>query len=138
MVARSLRASSTSATRRIAPRQAIAASRFVLRTTTSVSQSRFLSFTTRQAKGILPDSDNPAPPNVQDHAVKPVPAELSDQEYHDLAEDFLHAIQDRLEEVAEKNDQVDVEYSVCSIPRLSQSCFLCSAWQLLQVKYKHL
>ncbi|PSR80061.1 hypothetical protein BD289DRAFT_374671 [Coniella lustricola] len=80
-------------------------------TATSVSQSRFLSFSSRQAKGILPDSDNPAPPIIEEDTVKPVLTELSDQEYHDLADEFLLAIQDRLEEVAEKNDQVDVEYA---------------------------
>ncbi|KAF3765759.1 Frataxin [Cryphonectria parasitica EP155] len=76
-----------------------------------LSTTRFLSATSSRPKGILPDTDDPEPPNVLDHAIKPVPAELSDEDYHDLADEYLEAIQDRLEEVAEANDQVDIEYS---------------------------
>lgn len=121
LVARGLRSSSPSlrATRlapRLAsvatPRPAVLAPTWTTATTTPAA-TRFHSATSSRSKGILPDSDDPSPPNVQESAVKAVPAELSDSEYHDLADEYLSIIQDRLEEVAERNDQIDVEYSVC-------------------------
>lgn len=75
--------------------------------------ARLLSTASSRSRGILPDTDDPSPPNVQESTVKAVPAELSDSDYHELADEYLSIIQDRLEEVAEKNDKVDVEYSVC-------------------------
>lgn len=113
LVTRSLRSSAISGPTRLAPRQAASSvphSRIVL--CSSWRSSRLLSTTSRQAKGILPDSDDPAPPNVEESTVKAVPAELTDEIYHQLSDDYLAIIQDRLEEVAEKNEQIDVEYSV--------------------------
>lgn len=122
MAARALRCSSLGKAR-LAPRRstavfspnAVAALSFSLR-------SRFLSTTPAFSKGILPDSDDPAPPNVQPSGVKAVPAELSDDEYHVLADDYMDTIYSRLEDVAEKNSEVDVEYSVRSALALALPC----------------
>lgn len=78
---------------------------------------QFFSTTQSQDKGILPDSDDPAPPNVQTSNMKAAPAALSDQDYHELADEYLGVIQDRLEEVAEHNEQIDVLYEVCTLHR---------------------
>lgn len=118
LVARGLRAPSARASR-LAPRQAALSRPLLASSWRSIaSQSRHLSASSSRAKGILPHTDDPAPPNVQTPAVKPVPAELSDEAYHELADEYLETIQDRLEEISEQNDQVDVEYSVKS-PRPS-------------------
>lgn len=78
---------------------------------------RYFSTTSSLFKGILPDSDDPSPPNVQSSTVKATPADLTDEQYHALSEEYMNTIYSRLEEVGEKNSQVDVEYSVCnSIP----------------------
>lgn len=125
LVARSLRSSSSSflRTTRLAPRRAFSVvipRAAVLASTwtptppptTPASARFFLSATSRRSKGILPDSDDPSPPNVLETTVKAVPAELTDSEYHDLADQYISIIQDRLEEVAERNDQIDFEYAV--------------------------
>lgn len=79
----------------------------------AAARSRFLSTTSDQRKGILPDSDNPTPPNVLENSPKPVPAELTDGEYHELADAYLEIVLAQLEAIAEKNETVEVEYSVC-------------------------
>lgn len=96
----------------VTPRAIVLTSTWTKTPTTPAAARFFLSATSSRSKGILPDSDDPSPPNVQESTVKAVPAELSDSEYHDLADEYLSVILDRLEEVAEKNDQVDFEYSV--------------------------
>lgn len=113
IVARGLRSSSLSATR-LAPRRSPTVFSPTAAVVALLPRSRFLSTTPSMHKGILPDSDDPAPPNVQPSSVKAVPAELSDDEYHELADEYMDTIFSRLEEVGEKNSEVDVEYSVCS------------------------
>lgn len=109
LAARSLRSTSMiNSAVRMAPRQSAAV---IVSPMLSV-RYRYLSTTSSLFKGILPDSDDPSPPNVQSSAVKPTPAELSNEQYHALSEEYMDTIYSRLEEVAEKNDQVDVEYSV--------------------------
>lgn len=118
LLSRGLRTSTTSTfpgTTRSAPRRTLTiSSRTILAPLTS--QSRFLSTTSSKYKGILPDSSDPTPPNVQDHAPKPVPAELTDEEYHELADEYLEVVLAQVEAMAEKNEAVEVEYSVCSCP----------------------
>lgn len=112
LVARSMRSSSLSAVR-LAPRRssnAVVSSNAIAAAVPL--RSRFLSTTASLPKGILPDSDDPSPPNVQTSAVKAVPAELSDEEYHALSDEYMDTICSRLEDIAEKNAEVDVEYSV--------------------------
>lgn len=110
LVTRALRFSNISANR-LAPRQALVTARKAVLTPVLL-RSRFLSTTPAQSRGILPDTDDPAPPNVQDNAPKAVPAELNDTEYHELADEYIDVILSRLEEVGEKDEGVDVEYAV--------------------------
>ncbi|KAK7748148.1 Mitochondrial matrix iron chaperone [Cytospora paraplurivora] len=77
----------------------------------AATRSRFLSMTSSQRKGILPDSENPSPPDVQEHTQQPAPAKLSDGEYHELADEYLEIVLAQLEQIADKNDSVEVEYS---------------------------
>lgn len=111
LVTRALRPAPTlrAAAARLAPPRAPVAA-FVA--PASRPAARLLSTASSRSRGILPHTDDPSPPNVQETTVKTVPAELSDSEYHELADEYLSIIQDRLEEVAEKNDKIDVEYSV--------------------------
>lgn len=108
LAARSLRSTAVPSASRVAPRLSAAV---FLNPALSIS-SRFLSTTPSMYKGILPDTDDPSPPNVLPTTVKPTPAEMSDEQYHALSEEYMDTIYSRLEEIGEKNDQVDVEYSV--------------------------
>ncbi|KAJ0124525.1 mitochondrial iron uptake protein [Diaporthe amygdali] len=111
IVARGLR-TSTTRTALFAPRRAVAAptSRALL-VPFFMTKSRFLSTTPSQTRGILPDSDDPAPPNVQDDGVKAIPADLTDGEYHEVADAYLDVIVSELETLADKNESIEVEYS---------------------------
>ncbi|ROW06479.1 hypothetical protein VMCG_04230 [Cytospora schulzeri] len=113
LLSRGLRTSTTSNTTgaiRSAPRRALPVpSRAVLNPL--AARSRFLSTTSSQNKGILPDSSDPSPPNVQNHNPKPVPAELTDTEYHELADEYLEIVLAQVEAIAENNEAVEVEYS---------------------------
>lgn len=77
-----------------------------------MTRSRFLSTNSSRNRGILPDSDDPAPPNVQDDGVKAIPANLTDAEYHEVADTYLEVILAELETLADKNESIEVEYSV--------------------------
>jgi frataxin len=123
LVGRSMRTSSTR-TALFAPRRAVtpASARQVLPLPfLTTTKQRFLSNGPSQNRGILPDSDNPAPPNVQDDSVKPVPADLTDAEYHEVADNSLEVILAELEGLADKNDAIEVEYSVRTSPSPTRS-----------------
>ncbi|KAI3394719.1 hypothetical protein diail_2305 [Diaporthe ilicicola] len=110
LVARGLR-TSTTRTALFAPRRAVAASTTRALLPSLMTKSRFLSTSHSQYKGILPHSDDPTPPNVQDDGIKTVPADLTDGEYHEVADTYLEVILAELEGLADKNDAVEVEYS---------------------------
>ncbi|KAL1860340.1 Mitochondrial matrix iron chaperone [Diaporthe australafricana] len=110
LVARGLR-TSTTRTALFAPRHALAAPTARALLLPSLTWSRFLSNTHTPKKGILPDSDDPTPPNVQDDGVKATPAELTDGEYHEVSDAYLEVIVAELEGLADKNDAIEVEYS---------------------------
>lgn len=108
-----------------APRCAIAAPAARALSLRTMTESRFLSTTASQKRGILPDSDDPAPPNVQDDGVKAVPADLTDAEYHDVSDQYLEVILSELETLADKNESIEVEYSVRTTLSRSFSKQLC-------------
>lgn len=111
LVGRGIR-TSTIRTASFAPRRAVLAPKNRALLPSFITRSRFLSISSSQNKGILPDSDNPAPPNVQDDDVKPLPADLTEAEYHQVADDYLEVIFAELEKLADKNESIEVEFSV--------------------------
>lgn len=124
LTSRALRSATTTTTSTATSSSSSSSQRLVLANTTTpllavpaliTPAARLLrSFSTSPApaKGILPHSDDPAPPNVQASDAKAVPALLTDAEYHEVADAYLEVILSRLEELAEKDEGVDVEYSV--------------------------
>lgn len=110
---RALRSSNASSASRIAPPRFALVTPLVSRAAlVAAARSRAFSSSPTSAKGILPHSDDPAPPNVLESETKAVPAELTDAEYHEVADAYLDVILSRLEEIAEKDEGIDVEYSV--------------------------
>ena len=65
-------------------------------------------------KGIQPDSAEPKSPNTQPHASSGSAAQLSDPEYHELADQYLEELVLAAEEFAEANgtEGFEVEFSV--------------------------
>ena len=73
--------------------------------------TRALSTSTVRPKGIMPDTSDP----FQKAEPQPVAAskpELSDSEYHKVADEYLDRLLSKLEELQEERTDVDVEYSV--------------------------
>jgi frataxin len=61
----------------------------------------------------MPETDEPQPP--KEVASEPIPAqatEVTDDEYHELSEDYLNAVYEKAEELAESREDVEVDYSV--------------------------
>lgn len=79
-------------------------------------QRQPFSYTHVPRKGLQPDSEDPKPPATEDqgghHALEP--AHIADNEYHELADEYIDALVLTLEEMAEDaKNGVEVEYSVC-------------------------
>lgn len=75
------------------------------------SQRRQFSAQVVLRKGIMPDTSNPdkAPTGNQ---ITFVAAELSDEEYHDLSNEYLNDLLEKFETLQDDGSPVDVEYSV--------------------------
>lgn len=104
------------------PRQQYIRSLFRPTTTTTSSRiarplliSRPLSSSSTQYKGLSPESSDPAPPNTEPTAedqASASPADLSDSQYHEIADEYLNNLVLALEEKAETSSDIEVEYSV--------------------------
>jgi hypothetical protein len=70
----------------------------------------------RHQKGILPDSSDPTPPATEPHhdnSSNTGAAQISDGEYHEIADQYLDTLVLALEELSEKStDGLEAEYSV--------------------------
>jgi frataxin len=66
-------------------------------------------------KGITPDDKAPNP--VETPPVTKTPADISDSEYHAVADEYLEKLLTQLEVMQDQREDVDVEFSV-SYPRL--------------------
>ncbi len=78
----------------------------------------FFSTSSYRFKGLQPDSSDPEPPKTEpshDTDVNAGPAQISDAEYHEIADQYLNTLVLALEELAEKkSDGVEAEFSVCT------------------------
>ncbi|KAH0533665.1 hypothetical protein FGG08_007602, partial [Glutinoglossum americanum] len=95
-----------------ATRTALNRHRPVPKTTTAnpASLSRSIHATTALRLAITPDSSTPAPPSTTASHVA-APANISTEEYHELADDYLDHLVSKLEALSEQRDDVDVEYN---------------------------
>lgn len=67
-------------------------------------------------KGLSPETDNPQPKEAEPHsATASVPVELSTEEYNELSDEYMDTLLMKLEALAEEEEAVDAEYSVCLI-----------------------
>jgi len=82
----------------------------------SIRACRLFSTTPAASKGISPESEDPQPkaPESSNNAAQP--AELTNEEYNELADAYMDAMVERMEQLQEESDEVDVEYSVSSPP----------------------
>ncbi|KAH7192048.1 uncharacterized protein B0J16DRAFT_299312 [Fusarium flagelliforme] len=75
-------------------------------------QSNF-STTVSHKKGIMPDTENPAKPLNEAEQVQPTAAvaEITEQEYHEIADQYLDNVVGRFEELQDQREDIDVEFS---------------------------
>ena len=68
----------------------------------------------------MPDSENPSTPERED-TTNYIAAEISDEDFHQLADEFLEKLNDRCEAIQENRQDVEVDYSVSQqpVPRIS-------------------
>jgi len=78
---------------------------------TSVHACRAFSTTRTIYKGISPETDNPQPKEAEAHTGTAHPAELSVEQYHELADQTMDVIVEKLEQLQEEQENIDVEYS---------------------------
>lgn len=81
----------------------------------TLSQPRWLSITSTARAGIMPETEDPKPPN--DEAVEPGnlhAAQLTDEEYQRLSDLQMDAVHEKAEAMQESREDVEVEYSVGS------------------------
>jgi hypothetical protein len=68
-------------------------------------------------KGLSPESEDPpskeASTESTEYNVGGVPAELSNERYHELADEYLNGLIEKLEQLQEETEDVDCDYSVC-------------------------
>ncbi|KAI6708768.1 hypothetical protein PZA11_005664 [Diplocarpon coronariae] len=64
-------------------------------------------------KGLSPDSADPAPKEAEreSYNTASAPADISVEEFHELADTYLDVLIERLEALQEDREEVDVEYS---------------------------
>ncbi|KAM5351876.1 hypothetical protein ACJ41O_004599 [Fusarium nematophilum] len=94
-------------------RLAPAASRARLPTRADLQRSFFFSTSRACTRGIMPDTENPAKPLNESEEIQTnyAVAEVTEGEYHELADEYLDSVVSRFEELQDEREDVDVEFS---------------------------
>jgi frataxin len=73
---------------------------------------RSFSSTPITSKGLSPESENPQPTPKEPTAGAPKAANISAEQYEELSNEYMDSIVEKLEQLQEEKENVDVEYSV--------------------------
>lgn len=68
----------------------------------------------------MPETDNPVKQAPADGTVTTKPVELTDDQYHELADVYLEQALAKFEELQDEADELDVEFAVCRVPLLAR------------------
>jgi len=77
----------------------------------SIAAPRSFSTTRPSPKGLSPETDNPQPSEPESHVTASGPADITTEQFHEVADQYLEALIAKLEELQEETEEVDVEYS---------------------------
>jgi hypothetical protein len=66
----------------------------------------------RRYAGLMPDTSNPAPRKAEEHDQTLAPAELTEEEFHHLADQYLEKLITKLQEKQDAEGLIDAELSV--------------------------
>lgn len=73
---------------------------------------RSFSTTRPSFKGLSPETENPQPKKAERNATASAPADITVKQYNALSDDYMNTLVEKLEQLQEARDGVDVEYSV--------------------------
>lgn len=77
-----------------------------------VLQRAPLSVSSKLNKGLMPESDDPPPKELETETpVSVTPAEITESEYHELADAYMESILSKFEELQDEREDVEVEYA---------------------------
>ncbi|KAG4259377.1 hypothetical protein LB506_004131 [Fusarium annulatum] len=78
----------------------------------ALSQKCF-STTISDKRGIMPDTENPAKPlnEAEEIHQNAVVADITEQQYHDLADEYLDNVVGKFEELQDQREDIDVDFS---------------------------
>jgi frataxin len=63
----------------------------------------------------MPETDNPVKQGVEETQPSVGVAELSDGEYHELADHYLEIVLSKFEQLQDAREDIDIEYSVSAL-----------------------
>ncbi|TWU78825.1 Mitochondrial chaperone Frataxin [Metarhizium rileyi] len=72
---------------------------------------RPFSTSSSRSKGIMPETDNPVKQDVEETRPSVGVAELSDGQYHELADSYLETVLSKFEQLQDAREDIDIEYS---------------------------
>ncbi|KAF9878778.1 frataxin [Colletotrichum karsti] len=105
-VARTLRTSTP-----VLPRRSPALLSVTKPAATVVAARKLFTTSAVATRGIMPDTDDPQVKETPKEEVKRSVVELSDAEYHELADQYLETVVTKLEDLQDAREGVDVEYA---------------------------
>ncbi|KAI8263527.1 Frataxin-like protein [Colletotrichum sp. SAR 10_77] len=108
---RSLRTSTTSVLPRRSSAALLNATKPAATAGLVVSARKLFTTSAVATRGIMPDTDDPKVPETPKEEVKTSVVELSDADYHELADTYLETVLTKLEELQDAREGVDVEYA---------------------------
>jgi frataxin len=60
----------------------------------------------------MPDTENPSTPKRESTTANLVPTEVTDDEFHARADEFMEKVHEKAEQIQEGREDVEVEYAV--------------------------
>jgi frataxin len=78
----------------------------------TVNCSRSFAVSASKATGLMPDTENPSTPKRESTTANLVPAEVTDDEFHARADEFMEKVHEKAEQIQEGREDVEVEYAV--------------------------
>ncbi|KAK4926104.1 Mitochondrial matrix iron chaperone [Elasticomyces elasticus] len=77
----------------------------------SIPIARCFSGVSKRQAGLMPHTDEPEAPEIEEHHESGVHADLSDEEYHQHADLYMERMHEQVEELQEGREDVEVDYA---------------------------